>query len=158
MRNRARAWAILIAVFLLGSLLGAGGAFFWSRTHPGPGWAHPQGSPPPPRGHRRLPELLEMTPEQEARFGEIMKESRRQLDALQTEQQPRIEAVLAETNQKISSILDAAQQKKFADYLEDIKRWRSPDGRDRRFGPPPGPAHRTPRMPQGPAPGAAPGV
>lgn len=158
MRDRARAWAILVGVFLLGSLLGAGGAYFWFKTHPEVRGGHRDGGPPPPRGHRRLPELLEMTPEQEARFGEIMKESRRQLDALQMEQRPRIEAVLEETNRRVSSILDEKQRGKFAAYLEEIKRWRSPDGRERRFGPPPGLDRRMPPMPPPPPGGGAPGA
>jgi len=157
-RDRVRAWVILVGVFLLGSLLAAGGAYFWFKMHPEIRGSHRDGGPPPPRGHRRLPEMLEMTPEQEARFGEIMKESRRQLDALQKEQRSRIEKVLEETNRNVSSILDERQRGMFAEYLEDIRCWRSPGGRERRFGSPRGPDRRVPPMPPPPPGGGTPGA
>jgi Spy/CpxP family protein refolding chaperone len=78
-----------------------------------------------------LPELLQLTPDQEARFRATMAESRKQLDALRSEQAPKIEAIRSETNRKLSSILNEEQRKKFAAFLKEMenRRRRSPRGR-----------------------------
>lgn len=124
---------MLIVVFLAGCLLGIGGSWYWLQRYTESGL--PDG-PPPPRGHRGIPEMLQMTPEQEKRFGEIMRETRRQLDSLQMEQRPKIEEVLEQANARIAAILNEEQRNKFRDFIEDIKRWRSRDRRDRHLGPP----------------------
>jgi hypothetical protein len=148
-KDRVRAFIVLIAVFVFGCFLGAAGSYFWFVKYSKPTVASRENGPPPPHGRPRLPELLEMTQDQEFRFGEIIKESRRQLDALQTEQQPKIEAVVEATNQKISSILDEKQRIKYLSFLEELKKWRSrePHGGGR-FGPPPDPSRGMPMLPR----------
>jgi hypothetical protein len=138
-KDRVLASIVLIAVFILGCLLGAAGSYFGIKKYTKHQTATRDYGPPPPHGRPQLFELLEMTKEQTVRFGEIMKESRRHLDALQMEQRPKIEAVLEETNRKIASILNEKQQKKYQEFLKDLRRWRSREPRGGRFGPPPNP-------------------
>jgi hypothetical protein len=148
-KDRMRALIVLIAVFVFGCFLGATGSYFWFAKYAKSPIAARENGPPPPHGRPRLPELLGMTHDQEVHFGEIMKESRRQLDALQMEQRPKIEAVLEATNQKIWAILDQKQQIKYQAFLEELKKWRSREPRGGgRFGPPPDSSRRRPMMPK----------
>ena len=131
MKDRPRALAVLIAVFLTGCIVGSGGSYYWLRKSPGSrirGRENVRGYYPE---RQRLPELLQLTPDQEKRFEEIMTESRSQLDALRTTEAPKIEAIRSETNRKLSSILNEAQQKKFAAFLREMesRRRRPPRGR-----------------------------
>jgi Spy/CpxP family protein refolding chaperone len=157
MRERTRAIAVLLAVLVLGCLIGAAG--FWSHyAKHGDAQVDEmdkrRGGPPPQR-RERLPQLLGMTSEQETRFEEIMDESRQQLDALRMEQRPKIDAVIEETNRKIQTILNDEQKMKLDAFLADVERERGRDGhggggpRDGRgFGPPPPPRHQSPQSPQ----------
>lgn len=123
MTDRPRALAVLIAVFLLGCILGSAGSYLWLRNPVGPPTRAIRNLPPGPGGpggHQRFSELLQLTPEQESRFREIMAESRRQLDALRTEQVPKLEAIRAETNRKLMSVLNEEQKKKFAAFLKEM--------------------------------------
>ncbi|MDR0843538.1 MAG: periplasmic heavy metal sensor [Acidobacteriota bacterium] len=152
MRERTRAIAVLLAVLVLGCLVGAAGSWFHYVKH---GDAQVdevdkrRGGPPPQR-RERLPQLLGMTSEQETQFEKIMDESRQQLDALRVEQRPKIDAVIEETNRKIQTILNDEQKMKLAAFLADVERERGREGhggpRDGRgFGPPPPPPrHQSP--------------
>jgi hypothetical protein len=148
-KDRVRALIVLFTVFVFGCFLGATGSYFWFAKYSKSPIARWENGPPPPHGRPRLPELLEMTRDQEVKFEEIIKESRRQLDALQMDQRPKIEAVLEATNQKISSILDEKQRIKYHASLQDLKKWRSrePHGGGR-FGPPPDFSGRMPGRPR----------
>jgi hypothetical protein len=148
-KDRIRALIVLIAVFIFGCFLGAAGSYFGFEKYYKSSLATREDGPPPPHGRPRLPELLGMTHDQEVRFKEIMKESRRQLDALQMEQRPKINAIREATDQKISSILDKKQQIKYQTFLEELKKWRSRNPHDGGgFGPPPDPSRRMPMMPK----------
>jgi hypothetical protein len=147
-RDRVRALLVLMGVFILGCILGAAGSHFWFKKYIQPVSGMRADGPPPPHGRTRLPELLEMTPDQEKRFGEIMQESRRKLDTLQVEQRPKIEAVLEETNRQIASILNEKQQKKYQEFLIELKKWRPRESRGGRFGPPPYPSRNMPMNPE----------
>jgi hypothetical protein len=148
-KDRMRALIVLVAVFVFGCFLGATGSYFWFAKYSQFPNAMRETGPPPPHGRPRLPELLEMTHAQEVQFGEIMKESRRQLDALQMDQRPKIEAVLEASNQKISSILDEKQLIKYQAFLKELKKWRSREPRGGgRYGQPPDPSRRMPMMPK----------
>jgi Spy/CpxP family protein refolding chaperone len=136
--NRPRALAVLIAVFLVGCIAGAFGSYYWLKKDRNVRGRHEENGPPPPQGHPRLPELLQLTPAQDARSKEIMAETRKQLEALRTDQAPTIEAIWADTNRKFLAILNPEQQKKFNAFLKEREemRYRMPRDRDG-FRPPP---------------------
>lgn len=149
MRERTRAIAVLVAVLALGCLIGAAGT--WIRYGRRAAGSTPAslGAPQPPPPRVRLPELLDMSSEQESRFEAIMAESRQRLDALRLEQRSKIDAVIDETNKKIHGILDDAQKAKLDAFLVDVEKRRGGEGRgegrgagphgERGFGPPPPP-------------------
>ena len=116
MNDRTRALAGLIAVFLLGVVAGAGGIYAWM--------ARVQASPPPTFGFRErpapLPKLLELTPEQERQFRQIMRESREGIDAAREEQTPRLRELRNEMDRKIFAILSDEQKVKFAAFLKHM--------------------------------------
>ncbi len=132
MTDRPRALAVLIAVFVLGCVLGSAGSYMWLRHSEPPSARNmrsfPAGSGP---GRQRLPELLQMTPEQENQFREIMAESRKKLESLRTEQEPKIEAIRAETNRELLSVLNPDQQKKFDGFLKEMEQFRRRPPRER---------------------------
>lgn len=160
MTDRPRALAVLIAVFLLGGILGTGGTHWWMKRSMGTERVQLQNHPPrSPQGRQRVRELLQLTPEQETQYGSIMAESRRQMEALRAEQQPKIDAILSEqrpkmdailaeqrpkmdaiiseTNRKIMAILNADQQKKFEAIVKEMSsRERRPPRGGRGMGPP----------------------
>jgi len=160
-RERTRAIAVLVAVFILGCLVGAAGSWLRYAKYGGAATRVAEGGPPPPR-QERLPELLDMSSEQEARFEEIMAESRQRLDALRLEQRPKIDAVIEETNQKFHAILDEGQKAKLEAFLADLDRQRGREGRrgpgprdgERDFGPPPPWRHQGPGQEPGRGPEA----
>jgi len=130
--NRPRALAVLIAVFLVGAILGSAGSYFWFRKS-----VHLQNSafrngPPRPPGHPRLQDELGLTQEQDRRFEEIMGEMRSQLDALSAEQAPKIESIRSDTNRKLSATLNEEQKKKFEGLMKqwEMERRRPPRNRD----------------------------
>jgi len=138
MTDRRRALAVLIAVFLLGCILGSAGSYLWLRkSSPDLRDRAQRNGPRPPAGRQSFQELLQLTPEQDARFKQIMAESRKQLDALQGERIAKIEAIRSETNRELSSILGAEQQKKFDAFLKEIAKERRHQPRGRSFAPPP---------------------
>jgi hypothetical protein len=138
MTDRPRALAVLIAVFLAGCIVGAGGYYFWLKKTAAPAF---QGREidRPPRGpeRQRRPDFLQLTPEQQKRFGEIMAESRKQLDALRNEQAPKFDAIRSETNGKLRAILNEEQKKKFEAFLKEMESRREREPRRRGPEPPP---------------------
>jgi uncharacterized membrane protein len=150
MTDRPRALIVLIAVFLLGGIVGTGGTYLWMKKSPAPERVEMPGRRPgPSQGRPRMQELLQLTPEQESQFGKIMAESRRQMEALRAEQQPKIEAVLSErqpkmeaiiadTNRKVMAILNKDQQKKFESMWKEMNsRGRRPSRGGHGMGPQP---------------------
>ena len=131
MTDRPRALAVLIALFLLGCVLGSAGSYIYLQNRTDqtvrefrggrPEFERGQGP-----GRQRFTDMLQLTPEQEGRFREIMAESRKQLDALRMEQGPKIEAIRAETNRKLMSVLNEEQKKKFSAFLEEMAKRRPP--------------------------------
>ena len=162
MTNRPRALAVLIAVFFVGAIAGAAGSYYWLKQKPEVQSNHRrQDGPPGLQGRQRWYEFLrslQMTPEQDARFREIMMESRKQMEDLrqQTEpleqqmnamwekQMPKLEAIRAETNRRFAAILNPEQQKKFDAFMKESEEMRRRPPRGREFEPPP---------PGGPPPG-----
>ena len=117
MKNRTQALAVLIAVFLVGCVLGIAGLRFWeSRSQQEAVLQFPwreQGRA------NRLVELLGLTPEQNAQLNTILQDTRRQIDAGRLETERNLDAIRAQANTKIEAILNEEQKKKFAQYLKE---------------------------------------
>ena len=91
MRSRARALAVLIAVLLVGCLLGVAGLHLWEKRFQGD-----RGFPYPSReqGHpNRLVERLQLTSEQQAQLKAILEDSRRQINATRVEMGQKMDAI-----------------------------------------------------------------
>jgi hypothetical protein len=143
MNTRVRALESLIAIFLLGAVIGAGGALLWvnrdSQTTPATtttatgsrSWMGRKRDPV------RLSELLKLTPEQDAKIHAIYDETRRQSAALSKEMGPKFEALRTQTNNKIAALLNDEQKKIFEEFLrgqQDQSRDRSARGGGREGG------------------------
>jgi Spy/CpxP family protein refolding chaperone len=152
--NRPRALAVLLAVFLVGCIAGAAGSYYWLKRNPQVQSHRRQEGPPGLQGRQRWQELLlslRLTPEQDARFKEIMMESWkqmeqlrkqseplwRQLEAMRNAEIPKLEAIRTETNRKVTQILNPEQRQKFEAFLKNADMMRRHPPRDREFGPPP---------------------
>ena len=127
MKTRIQAIAVLVAVLLLGCLIGVTGSWLRYGKYMETRATERRGGPTfPPRyqeqrlPEQRLPELLRMTPEQKVLFEDIMRESRQELDAMSMEQQLKINTVIAGTNEKIRSILNDEQKTKLETSLNDV--------------------------------------
>jgi len=133
-RDRPRALAVLLAVFLAGCLVGGAGSFVWLRKA-----AATAGSRPAGRGQERqkLKEVLQLSPEQEAQFTAILNESRKRLAEVQREHEPKIESIRNETNSKLNAILNPEQQRKFAEFRREMRSRRRPPGAREGAGPQP---------------------
>jgi Spy/CpxP family protein refolding chaperone len=161
--NRPRAFAVLVAVFLVGCIAGASGSYYWLKKDTDIRSRHRDEGPPGPQGRQRWMQLLhslQLTSEQDAQFKEIMAESRkqveplwkqqepllkqmeplrRQLDAIRDSQFDKLDAIRAETNRKLSAILNPEQKKLFEAFLKESEEMRRRPPRGRDFGPPPPP-------------------
>jgi hypothetical protein len=119
-----RAIAVLITVLFLGCLIGAAGSWLrygnYGNIRQVDGRQGDSSALPRRYYEQRLSELLELTPEQKARFENVMKKSRQELDALSKEQRLKIGTVIEETNKEIYSILNAEQEAKLEAFLNDI--------------------------------------
>lgn len=117
MKNRTQALAVLIAVFLVGCVLGIAGLRVWQNRLQGEGgflfpWRE-QGRT------NRLVELLQLTPEQNAQLNAILQDTRRQIDASRLETERKMDTIRAQANAKIEAILNDEQKKKFAQYVKE---------------------------------------
>ena len=142
MSNRPRALAVLIAVFLLGGIVGSAGSYFWFGNLRSTPVERARNGPPQMPERKTLPELLNLTPDQVTRFREIMSEARQKLGALRIEheelsqeQAPKIEQIWADTNRKFSAILNEEQKEKFEAFLKEMETMRKRPPRGRGFEP-----------------------
>jgi Spy/CpxP family protein refolding chaperone len=140
--DRPRALAVLVAVFLLGGIAGSAGSYYWFSKSANTRVASRRSTPPQVPERQRLSVLLQLTPDQERRFREIMAEARMQSEPmrieqdklweeLQTKQGPKIKAIWDETNRRFSSILNEEQKRKFEAWLEDFRKRPPPPPRGR---------------------------
>ncbi len=118
MSDRIRALVVLVAVFLLGCVVGAGAVFVWGNKVVVAGG--PRGDAYG-RGPQRLVERLQLSPDQEARFREIMAESRKQLEAVRAESAPKAAAIRADMNKQVLALLSDEQKKKFEEFLKEVE-------------------------------------
>ena len=141
MKDRPRALAVLVAIFLIGIIVGTAGSYFWFKPSVEVDRPVDNRRPPSPK-IQALPRFpnLDLTSEQKEQFGEIAKETREEIKALEKEQRKneadlfaKRNSILEEHNSKIRSILNEEQIVKFDDFLEKSRDWwqRTP----RRMGP-----------------------
>ena len=150
MKDRPRALAILIAVFLAGILVGSAGSYFYLKKSQDPFIRPPdfangamKGGPMPRPEPMSFKEILQLTPEQDAQFKAILEESRKQMtefrkltDAFHREQDAKIQAIIAKMNVRLNEILNADQRRKFAAWQKDFESRRRRPPRRRDFPPP----------------------
>jgi periplasmic protein CpxP/Spy len=125
MNNRVRALIVLIAVFLLGCLAGAGILHTWEqRVQPDRPVPMPMRSQQGRRGG--LTEVLGLTQQQQTQLKQIFDDWRRQNDSVRAELEPHFEAIRIkfdairiENNAKITAILNEEQKKKFEQFLKE---------------------------------------
>jgi hypothetical protein len=144
--DRPRALAVLITVFLLGCIIGSAGFYYWFEKKPNIPVANGRNGLPPGPPRQSLPELLQLTPDQEKRYREIMSEAHKQheslrreqeemWDKLRAEQAPKIKEIWAETNRKFSAILNEEQKERFDAFLKEMEAMRKRPPRGRGFEP-----------------------
>ena len=73
------------------------------------------------RGSGRLVDRLQLSPDQDKRYREIMDESRKQLEAVRAESAPKAAAVRAEMNKKLLAILNGEQKAKFEVFVKEME-------------------------------------
>ena len=137
MKDRPRALAVLVAVFLVGIIIGVSGSFFWLKPYNEVVIPSDRRRPPPPGMQdpkKLLPELLQMTPEQETQYDKFLSETWEKLGALETDRRSKANEIWSELNSRIKAILNEEQEKKFNEFLKNMEEGRE-KMRDRR--PPP---------------------
>jgi hypothetical protein len=150
-KDRPRALAVLIAVFLLGCLAGSSGSYFWLKKSHDSDWRPPdfrdnamKNGPWPRPEPPNFAAILGLTKEQETRFKEIvaeyrkrMAELRKQTNAYHFEQDEKIRSNLSEMNRELTAILNEKQKKKFAAWQKEFENTRRRPPRRGDFPPPP---------------------
>lgn len=119
MKNRIRALAVILAVLLIGCLLGIGGYHYLGKgiqTRPaGSGTQRAQ-------SHTgRLASRLQLTKEQEGQLNSILDDSKRQIDTGRAEWESKLQAIRAKTNERIAAILNNEQKMRFQQYLSEAQ-------------------------------------
>jgi len=129
--DRSRAFIVLVAVFLIGIMIGIGGSYIWfkpsadmQRSSDGRYPLATNGSPPQP------PEF-NLTSEQEEELGVIWKETGEKLRSLMHEQRERMTAVNKttkdiwdENDSKVRAVLNQEQKDQFDLWIEEVRGWR----------------------------------
>ncbi len=117
MNSRKSAIAVIIAVLLIGCLLGAFGIWLWGKRAQN---ARNMNDRYIQYDYSiRIFDRLQITSEQEAKLEEILEESREEILACRTELQDRMDSIRAETNEKIAGILDEDQRSTFERLLKE---------------------------------------
>ncbi len=131
MKDRIRALAVLVAVFLVGIIIGAAGSFFWLKPSTDVVRTVDDIPPPPKTGMTRPPfPELNLSEVQKKQFEEIMAETRKkfeEMEALRRDQMidldKRRDSILAEHNLKVGAILDEDQKMKFDNFVSKWNEW-----------------------------------
>ncbi len=131
MKDRLRALAVLVAVFLVGIIIGAAGSFFWLKPSTDAVRTFDD-VPPPPKTEMTRPPFpeLNLTEEQKKQFEGIMAETRKKFEeteALKRDQMidldKRRDVILTEHNRKVGAILDEDQKMKFDSFVSKWNEW-----------------------------------
>lgn len=128
-RPSAKAIGLLIAVFVLGGVVGSLGTYLAGHVRSG---SHRQ------RIIDRLTQQIDLTPAQAKQVEEILEDGHKRWSAVfrqsQEQARPQYDAVHAETRARIRAILTPAQQTKFDAFLKRLDaehRAREKQGRGR---------------------------
>jgi hypothetical protein len=117
MKDRPRALAVLISVFLAGCIIGASGFFLWAKKHPAPnavsgnfqGGVRPGGPGDWPRQQEWFKsffsQMLQLTPEQTRQMSQIMGERHDRLEVLDKKFEPMYSSVRAEHEPLVRAII-----------------------------------------------------
>ena len=117
MTNRVRTIMVLIAVLLIGCLLGVAGLHLWGERLSGSGRL---AFLTREKGHsNKLIGLLQLTPDQQTQYKAILQDTRREVEASRAEMQRKMVGIRDQANVRIASILNEEQKKKFEQYLKD---------------------------------------
>jgi len=132
MKNRASALAVILAVLLIGCLLGIGGYHFIGRGFQ----KHPTVSDTQrTQSHtERLASRLQLTKEQESQLHAILEDSRRQINAGRTELESKMQTIRAKVNERIAAILNDEQRRKFQQILSEAESRGRPADQGRNHG------------------------
>jgi hypothetical protein len=130
---RPRAFAVLVAVFLIGILLGAGGFYMWlkpaaaSGVRPNDGRFPQQPSVNNVRPDRPSPPDFKLTSEQQEQLGNIWKETGEKLQALAHDQdkqralgEAKRQEIWAENEAKARNVLNEEQRADFDAWIDKI--------------------------------------
>ena len=119
MRNRTRAFAVIVAVLLIGSVLGIAGYHIYERRSQRNPTSITMGHVP---GHTgRLADQLQLTKQQEQQLNLILEESRQQIEFGRRELDSQLQAIRIKTNERIASILNEEQRKSFQQLLGETE-------------------------------------
>ena len=129
MNSRKSAIAVIIAVLLIGCLLGVFGIWIWEKRAQNA--LNTNGRYIQSDYSIRIFDQLQITSEQEAELAEILEESRKEILACRTELQNRMDSIRAETNEKIAGILDEDQRSTFELLLKKSESHRGGGHHDR---------------------------
>jgi Spy/CpxP family protein refolding chaperone len=138
--RKAGAWATVVAVFLVGVVVGAFGLhvlYGHDLVDPpfrkGPPGGRPPGGGPPGGGFgsgrhiQMLEERLDLTPEQAAQIHEILRESHAEGERLRREFEPQLRRHMDETRRRIDEVLTPEQREEFDGmnrrHRRRVERW-----------------------------------
>jgi hypothetical protein len=115
--SRKRAIAVMVAVLLIGCLLGAFGTWLWGKRAQNA--LNLYGRYSEHDYSIRIFDRLQITSEQETMLKEILEESRREILACRGEMQDKMDLIRSKANEKIAEILDESQRSMFERLLQE---------------------------------------
>jgi uncharacterized membrane protein len=135
--DRSRAFAVLVAVFLIGAIMGVGGTYLWlkpsaaaprsieERNAPTANNQNPANSQPP------KPPDFNLSSEQDEQLGSIWKETGERLQSLMHDQREMMtqadqkrKEIWDENDRKVRSVLNQGQKEKFDVWIKEVRNWR----------------------------------
>ena len=130
--DRSRAFAVLVAVFLIGAIIGVGGSYLWLRPSADTARSVEGRMPPGPNSSSppTTPEF-NLTSQQEEELGVIWQETGDRLRALMRQERERMnevdqkrKAIWDDNDRKVRDILDDKQKAQFDVWIEEVRNWR----------------------------------
>lgn len=119
MISRKNAIAVLIAVLLIGCLVGASGIWLWEKKIRDNAMINDRYTQYD--YSIRFIDQLHITPEQETNLKEILEDSRIKINACRIEMQSRMDAIRVDTNNRIAALLDKDQKSMFERLVREAE-------------------------------------